>query len=127
MLDQLLNRAKENGARNILPVLSTAEDARLPAGKIDRILMVDVYHELEQPRAMLESIKRALAPGGKVILVEYRAEQDPATLPVRIPRDHKMSVVEVLREWLPAGFELAEYHEFLPAQHLFVFQKAAVQ
>jgi ubiquinone/menaquinone biosynthesis C-methylase UbiE len=126
MLDQLQARMKEAGVRNIYPVLGGEADPMLPEGKMDWILLVDVYHELAQPQAMLAKIRQALAPEGKVALVEYRAEQDPATLPVRIPRDHQMTIAEVLREWLPAGFELVEFHEFLPAQHYFIFRKARV-
>jgi ubiquinone/menaquinone biosynthesis C-methylase UbiE len=124
MLDQMQARMKDAGIRNVLPVLSGDDDPRLPPGKIDWVLLVDVYHELQKPQEMLAKIREALAPDGRVALVEYRAEQDPKTLPVRIPRDHQMTIAEVLREWLPAGFELVEFHEFLPAQHFFVFRKA---
>lgn len=124
MLDQMQARLKDAGIRNVYPVLSGDDDPRLPPGKMDWVLLVDVYHELQKPQEMLAKLREALAPGGRVALVEYRAEQDPAKLPVRIPRDHQMTIAEVLREWLPAGFELVEFHEFLPAQHFFVFRKA---
>lgn len=123
MLDQLTSRMKETQIRNIYPVLGKEDDPTLPRGKIDWVLLVDAYHEFSQPRVMLEKIKECLAPNGKVALLEYRAEGMPADFPVKIPRDHQMTAAEVLREWLPAGFELIEYHEW-PAQHFFVFRKA---
>lgn len=124
MLDQLAARQSEAGIGNIYPILGEFEDPNLPSGKADWILLVDAYHEFSNPEAMLARMKDALAPGGRVALLEYRAEQDPATIPFPIPRDHKMTVDEVMSEWTPAGFELVELAEFLPAQHLFVFKVA---
>ncbi len=123
MLDQLQGRMKEANMRNIYPVLGDVADPKLPPGKMDWILLVDAYHEFAQPELMLEKIREALAPDGRVAMIEYRAEQDPKEFPLQIPRDHKMSAIEVLSEWLPAGFELVEYHSFLPLQHYFVFRK----
>lgn len=122
MLAQLRTRAAEAGITNIHPVLGTATDPMLPDHAMDWILMVDVYHELSDPAPMLERIRTALATGGRVALLEYRAEQDPGTMPAFIPRSHKMTVHEVVREWIPAGFRLVGFHEFLPAQHYFVFE-----
>ena len=124
MLDQLEERRAEADIRNVYPILGTLDDPHLPPGKVDWILLVDAYHEFGEPEAMLARMKESLAPGGRIALLEYRAEQDPATIPFPIPRDHKMTVDEVLREWTPAGFELVTLAEFLPAQHLFVFKVA---
>ena len=68
-----------------------------------------------------EWLRRALAPGGRVALVEYRAEGTSAQ---HIRPEHRMSVEQVLREWEPAGFELIELNEELPTQHLFLFRAA---
>ncbi len=122
MLDQLEARMDETGIRNVYPILGDFGDPYLPPGKVDWLLLVDVYHEFSDPQAMLAKIKDCLAPGGKVALLEYRAEQDPATISFPIPRDHKMTVDEVLGEWIPAGFRLAEQIEVLPAQHIFFFE-----
>jgi predicted methyltransferase len=101
MLELMKKYAAEAGVTNIVPVLGTETDPRLPAGKIDRVLLVDVYHEFQKPKEMLARIHEALAPGGRVILVEYRREGDTAT---HIHIDHRMSVEQVLAEWTPAGF-----------------------
>jgi predicted methyltransferase len=84
---------------------------------MDWILLVDVYHELQEPQPMLAKIRRALKPGGRVALVEYRAEDKSAS---DISPPHRMSVEQVLREWTPAGFELVQRIETLPTQHLFI-------
>ncbi|MBK6797398.1 MAG: class I SAM-dependent methyltransferase [Acidobacteria bacterium] len=127
MLDRLNARMKESGVRNIYPILGTEDDPMLPAGKIDWVLLVDAYHEFSKPKVMLEKILTSLAPGGKVALIEYRAEKMPDDFPIKLPRDHQMSAIDVLREWLTSGFELIEYHDFLPAQHFFIFRKAEVK
>ena len=121
MLDLMLARREDAGIKNVYPILGTFEDPMLPPGKIDWILLVDAYHEFSEPGAMLARMKECLAPGGRIALLEYRAEQ---TIPFPIPRDHKMSIDEVMSEWIPAGFELVQRVEFLPTQHLFVFKVA---
>ena len=124
MLDLMLARRAEAGVKNVYPILGAYDDPMLPPGKVDWLLLVDAYHEFSEPEAMLARMKESLAPGGRVLLLEYRAEQDPATIPFPIPRDHKMTIEEVMHEWIPAGFELVQRVEFLPAQHLFVFKVA---
>jgi len=124
MLDQLDARIEEHGVTNVHSILGEYDDPLLPPGTVDWILLVDAYHEFSDPAAMLARMKEALAPGGRVCLLEYRLEQDPATIPSPIPDAHKMSIEQVLKEWEPAGFELVQLAEFLPAQHLFVFKAA---
>ena len=82
--------------------------------------LVDVYHELQQPKAMLAKMREALRPGGKIALVEYRLEGPSA---LHILEDHRMSPKQVLFEWQPAGYSLVGLHGFLPTQHLFIFEK----
>lgn len=123
MLDRLEDRMTTAGIRNVYPILGDFTDPYLPKGKVDWILLVDAYHEFGEPEAMLEKMLASLAPGGRVALLEYRAEQDPATLGFPIPRDHKMTIDEVMGEWESGGFELIELLEFLPAQHYFIFGK----
>ncbi len=73
MLQQLQERARREGLDNIQPVLGTASDTRLAPASIDLALLVDVYHELEDPVETMASVVRSLRPGGRVVLVEYRA------------------------------------------------------
>lgn len=118
MLDLLKQYAAREGIANVIPVLGTETDPRLPGHGIDRILLVDVYHEFQKPEAMLARIRDSLAPGGTVTLVEYRLEGATA---FHINVRHRMSVEQVLSEWNAAGFELANQIETLPAQHIFIF------
>lgn len=122
MIALLKQGVEKAGLTNVVPVLGAADDPRLPPAALDWILLVDVYHELQQPKAVLARMREALKPTGKVALVEYRLE-GPTALHIR--EEHRMSPKQVLAEWEPAGFRLAARHEFLPTQHFFVFEKAA--
>ena len=119
MLDLLRGYLTKEGIANVEPVLGTETDTKVPPGSLDWILMVDVYHEFQQPKAMLEAIRRSLKPTGKVALVEYRLE---GTSAAHIRSEHRMSVDQVMAEWPPAGFRLVKKLDFLPTQYLFVFE-----
>ena len=121
MLEIADRLAREAGVKNIRMVRADVDDPHLPAGEVDLILLVDVYHEFQAPAPMLEHMRRALSPTGRVALAEYRAEGDTAQ---HIRPEHRMSVEQVRREWEPAGFELIELNEELPTQHLFLFRAA---
>ncbi len=119
MLELLQDYAAKRGLTNIRPVLSEPQDAALPHNQVDLALLVDVYHEFSHPREMLRSIRRALKPDGRLVLLEYRKE-DPS---VPILEDHKMSVKTVRAELEPEGFVLDKLYSQLPRQHLFVFKR----
>jgi ubiquinone/menaquinone biosynthesis C-methylase UbiE len=118
MLDLLKERTAREGVQNVIPVLGTETDPKLPRRGVDRVLLVDVYHEFQKPEPMLAAIRSCLAPGGTVTLVEYRLEGDTAS---HINIKHRMSVEQVLQEWTAAGFTLVRRNEDLPSQHVFIF------
>jgi len=117
MLQFLNQRADEQSIKNISPILGTFSDPRLPRGKIDLILLVDVYHEFSQPEEMLAAMRDALTPNGVCALVEFRAE-DPM---VPIKPEHKMTKAQIMKEWPPNGFKLVKEFDGLPWQHLMFF------
>jgi len=104
----------------VTTVKSTEVDPKLPEGEVDWILLVDVYHEFQQPEPMLAAMMRALAPGGRIALAEFRLEGESAR---HIKLEHRMSVEQVRSEWEGAGFELERLFEELPTQHLFIFRR----
>jgi len=120
MLSLLKTNVEKAGIRNVVPVLGASDDPKLPQGSLDWILLVDVYHELQEPKAMLAKMREALKPTGRVALVEYRLE---GTTALHVGEDHRMSTRQVFAEWEPAGFRLVKFYEFLPVQHFFVFEK----
>ncbi len=120
MLDDLESRAKQAKIGNVKTIRGLVHDPKLPAASCDLILLVDVYHEFSHPEEMLAGMRRALKPEGLVALVEYRAEDDG----VPIKPEHKMSKVQILKEWTANGFELAREYDKLPWQHLMFFKLA---
>jgi ubiquinone/menaquinone biosynthesis C-methylase UbiE len=117
MLHLLSERAKAEGLKNIELIENTPIDPKLPANSCDLILLVDVYHEFAYPVHMLEAMRQALKPDGRIALVEFRAE-DP-TVPIK-PL-HKMSKRQILKEYPPNGFRLVGEFDELPWQHLMFF------
>ena len=120
MLDHLKETCAAEGVTNVVPVLGGENDPKLPAGTLDWILLVDTYHEFQDPQTMLRRMRDSLAPGGRIALVEYRLLGDTAA---HIKEEHRMSPRQVLKEWNPAGFQLVDLVETLPSQHLFIFEK----
>lgn len=118
MVDMLAELSKQAQFANIKPVLGSAKSVALPDGVADVAIMVDVYHELEFPVEMLASIKRALKPGGRVVFVEYRAE-DPR---VPIKALHKMSEAQIRREAEENGLLWERSANALPWQHVVIFK-----
>jgi predicted methyltransferase len=117
MLEILSRRLAARSITNVTLVQGTVDDPKLPPASVDLELMVDVYHELSQPQAMLRHLKAALKPGGRLVLLEYRKE-DP-TIPIR--PEHKMSVAEAKMEVEAEGFVLSKVDETLPWQHILIF------
>lgn len=118
MLGVVGQRIKALGLTNVELVRSTPDDPRLPSGRVDLILMVDVYHELASPQRVLRAMKAALSPRGRIAIVEFRKE-DPA-VPIR--EEHKMSVAQAVQEFGAEGYELDRRVDSLPWQHLLLFR-----
>jgi ubiquinone/menaquinone biosynthesis C-methylase UbiE len=119
MLEMMAKRQSENGIDNVEKILGEPQDPHLPEGTIDLALMVDAYHEFDYPREMMQGIVRGLKPGGRVALLEYKAE-NPLVL---IKPLHKMTQGQVRRELEAVGLEFVENRRGLPQQHLLIFRK----
>jgi ubiquinone/menaquinone biosynthesis C-methylase UbiE len=119
MLDLLQRAVTKEKLTNVTPVLGAPDDPRLPPDSLDLVLMVDVYHELAAPQTTLAHLMRALKPGGRLVLLEYRAE-DPD---VPILPEHKMTKAMVKLEVEHEGFKQQRVYDDLPRQHLIVFTR----
>ena len=119
MIIYLNERIKQEKLSRIIPVLSAEQEVSLPGNTVDIMLLVDVYHEFSYPYEMALSMRAALKPGGKLVLVEFRSE-DP-TVPIKTI--HKMSKAQAVKEFKAAGFVLDENIDNLPWQHCMVFIK----
>jgi SAM-dependent methyltransferase len=107
------------GFGNVMPIQGSNDDVKLPDASVDLAVMVDVYHELEFPHEVMQSLVRAVKAGGRVVFVEYRAE-DPA---VPILPLHKMSVAQIRREMRGFPLDWERTSEILPIQHIVVFRR----
>lgn len=120
---KMLNFIKQRAAReqrfNIGLIQSTATNPKLPLGRVDLVLLVDVYHELSSPIEMMREVRAALKPKGRVALVEYRAEDAE----LMIKPLHKMSEAQIIKELSALGFKHLETVHSLPQQHLVLFGK----
>ena len=119
MLKMLAARLARENVRNVTLVQGAPDDVKLPPAAIDLVLMVDVYHEFDHPYEMMLAIRKALKPGGRVALVEYRKE-DPR---VPIKEVHKMSEAQAKKEMAVAGLSWVKTVSTLPRQHVVLCEK----
>jgi precorrin-6B methylase 2 len=119
MLDIIELRSTEQGITNVERVLAAADDPRLPPDTINMVLLVDAYHEFEWPYEVMTGIVNSLVSGGRVVLIEYRAE-DPR---VPIKNLHKMTAAQARMELEATGLEFESNLDLLPQQHFLIFRK----
>ena len=100
-------------------VKGSEKSVNLSENSVDKVLMVDVYHEFSYPIEMIASIKKALRANGKIYLIEYRGED--ANVPIK--KVHKMTQKQAVKELEAAGFTLEKNSNNLPWQHCMVFVK----
>jgi len=115
-----IEEQKERGSvKNVKPIKGSEKSVNLPENSVDKVLMVDVYHEFSFPMEMLASIKKALRVDGKIYLIEYRGEDES----VPIKKVHKMTEAQAIIEMEAAGMKLQVNIGNLPWQHCMVFVK----
>jgi ubiquinone/menaquinone biosynthesis C-methylase UbiE len=119
MLSLLRTRIERARLTNVDLVLSAEADPRLPEGRFDLILMVDVYHELARPQDVLRKLRASLKPDGRLVLIEFRKES--AWVPIR--EEHKMSVRDARVELEAEGYRFDRVINVLPWQHILVFRR----
>ncbi|HET6568741.1 MAG TPA: class I SAM-dependent methyltransferase [Rhodothermales bacterium] len=119
MLQIIRRRIREHGNTNVRPILGTPTDPNLPDDSVDVALIVDSYHEFSNPYEMMLHVVRALTPGGRLVLVEYRGE-DP-TIPIK-PL-HKMTEMQAIKEMEAVGLVWQQTKSILPQQHFMIFEK----
>jgi precorrin-6B methylase 2 len=119
MLAIIKDRMTKKGVKNIELVQGTETDPKLPAGGIDLILMVDVYHEFSHPYEMTKAMVKSLKPGGRLVFVEFRLEDE--NVPIKLV--HKMTEKQVRKEMEPHALRHVETQKHLPWQHVIIFEK----
>jgi len=112
-------RAERERLGNLVPVLASFDNPRLPAAGIDVLLVADTYHHLDHRTVYLPQLRRALRPGGRVVVVDWKA----GVLPQGPPPDHKLARDQVVAEMQAAGFRLVGEPDLLPYHYVLVFQQ----
>ena len=120
MLTMLATRAEAEKLDNLRLIEAGEDDPGLPPGSCDLVLLVDVYHELSDPAAVMGHVRRALRQDGRCVLVEFRAD-DPR---VPIKPEHTMHKAQMVREMAEHGFACLDDYDGLPWQHAMAFAAA---
>lgn len=112
MLEYIRQKMSKTGEKNIILVRSTETDPRLPAASCDQILLVNTYHELSEPVALMKNLRKALKPGGSIAIINWR----------KLGKRAIVSSDELIVEMKTAGFTLIATHDFLERQFFLVFK-----
>lgn len=118
MVKYLAGRAKREGLKNVIAVAGTPGDPRLPE-KADLIIMVDVFHHVEDRERYFRKLRESLKPGGRVAIIDFRMDS-----PDGPPKSARIAPDRVKTELKGAGYALVEEHTFLPNQYFLVFRPA---
>jgi predicted methyltransferase len=117
LVTHLRDRAEREGTRNVVPVLASAGDSRLPAGLIDVVLIVDSYHHIDDRIVYFQGLRHTLRPTGRVAIVDWHKRP----LPVGPEMKHKLARETVVDEMTAAGYRLVDEPTVLPYQYFLVF------
>jgi predicted methyltransferase len=116
MVKYLAERAKREGLKNITAVQAKAGDPRLPE-KADVVVLVDVYHHVENREQYFRQLQNSLKTGGRLAIIDFRMDS-----PEGPPKAARIAPEQVKSELQRAGYRLVEEHPFLPNQYFLVFQ-----
>jgi SAM-dependent methyltransferase len=121
LVAHLRQRAEAEHTPTVVPILASKDNPRLPVAGVDLILVADTYHHLDHRHAYLPGLRRALRPGGRIAVVDWK----PGTLPEGPPPAHKLPPEQVIEEMRAAGFTLLASPDLLPYQYVLVFGRAS--
>ena len=122
MIAYVTQRAHREGLEQVIPILATPDNPTLPDAGVDTILIVNTYHHLQDREAYLQLLDEALAPGGRIVNIDYRPTDEPDPLggppqAMRVPHE------QVDAEMAEAGFFPAAIHDFLPRQYFIEYRR----
>ena len=116
MVKYLAERAKRDGLSNLSAIAGAADDARLP-DKVDLVLLVDVYHHIQQRESYFRRLAQALKPGGRVVIIDFNAKSK-----IGPPPAQRIAPKSVAAEMVIAGYRLVGEQHFLPNQYFLSFE-----
>ncbi|MGE5834891.1 MAG: class I SAM-dependent methyltransferase [Acidobacteriota bacterium] len=121
MIESIRRRVDREGLKNVTIVHGTATDPRLPTGEVDAVLIVDTYNELEDPVTLLRNVASALAPRGRLGIIDFKSDG----LGPGPPPEDRVDEKRVLAAAEQAGLRLVKRETFLRYQYMLVFGRAA--
>jgi ubiquinone/menaquinone biosynthesis C-methylase UbiE len=123
MVRYVNRRVRDAGIQNVASVLADPDDPLLPKASVDRVVIVDTWHHVEDQAKYLERLKRVLRPGGQVVHIDFQKRE----LPLGPPLAMKIARDDLVKQMEGAGFRLAAEHTFLPYQYFLVFTLAGAR
>ncbi len=114
----LRQRAEREHTANVVPILASPDNPRLPAAAVDLVLIVDTVHHIDDRINYFRRVQRFLKPGGRVVVVDFKKEE----LPVGPPPEHKLRPEQIAEEFAAAGYELIAEPDLLPYQYVLIFR-----
>ena len=118
MVKYLGERAKKENLANLTAVAGAPDDARIPA-PVDLVILVDVYHHIDQRSTYFRKLRASLKPAGRIAVIDFRLDA-----PKGPPKNARIAPDLVKTEMKSAGYALAAEHGFLPNQYFLVFKAA---
>lgn len=120
LLGYLRSRAEREGGNNVVPVLASFDNPRIPPSSTDLVLLVDTVHHINDRLTYLQRLRKALKPDGRVAIIDWHKRE----LPVGPPLDHKLAREQVIEEMSRAGYSLSAEPDFLTYQYFLIFSLA---
>lgn len=118
--------ARQQGLKNVVGVVCSADDARLPANSVDLVFLCDTYHHFEFPQKTMRSLHKALRPGGRLVLIDFQRIEGESSDWIL---GHVRAGQEVFTaEIKAAGFrQVAEKKDLLDDNYFVVFEKVGAE
>jgi len=117
IIRELRNRVEKEKLGNVEVILGAVDDPKLPPGELDAVLIVNAYHEMTEHQAMLDHIRRALKPGGRLVLLEPNRPSEKGRTRQQLALDHLIDPDSVREDLRQAGFEVIDFEEQFAKQN----------
>jgi ubiquinone/menaquinone biosynthesis C-methylase UbiE len=117
MIVHLNQRVRDAGVDNVRTILALPDDPLLSDASVDRAFICDTWHHIGNHPQYLARLKKALKPGGQIVIIDFQKRETP----VGAPMEMRVSREDVVREFEQNGFKLLKEHTFLPYQYFLVF------
>lgn len=119
MIEAIQRRVTREGLTNVRTVMGTARDPGLPEGRLDAVLIVEAFYEMEDPVALLKHVATALKPKGRLGIIDFKKSGGGPGPPL----EERVDPDEIIAAARAAGLQLADRPEILPFQHLLIFTR----